>query len=352
MVNNMRNFDIKKWKLQYNTLLTEGGWASAKTQDTRLTPAIVEECIPLYKEFIDDFNKYISQFDLPPVEAGEPIGSSHYWKKDLEDTPDKEYGDIDMLFYIPRLEQYPESKNKSIYIDKIKSYLETRSDVETENGNFLIFQLPGNRWVQIDIVTAFNDSKDWAKGRMTPERGLKGAIGGFLYSAFADVFNFSINTNGIQVKEKDGMPVKFNVKKVDKLRTVSNNVKNFGEDVVKYYYSLSGKDDEPVMSKELQSTPGINPEDVKNSDIVKVVKGVGKTLEANDMFGNGALSHVSSYDDYIRQIVDIYKKKMIAGIESSKYDKAEGPEGIRKAKESKEKLKKGLDLIIQYLTQE
>jgi hypothetical protein len=59
------------------------------------------------------------------------------------------------------------------------------------------------------------------------------------------------------------------------------------------------------------------------------------------MFGNGALSHVSSYDDYIRQIVDIYKKKMIAGIESSKYDKAEGPEGIRKAKESKEKLKKG-----------
>lgn len=333
------------------SLLIEGGWASSLTQNTKLTPAVVEECVKLYQKFVKEFNQFLKTKDLPEVEAGEPKGSAHYYQKDLKDSPEKEYGDVDMLFYIPRLEGTTDNKNTDIYMQAVKEFCEGRDDFQTDTGRAIIFKLKDGGYAQVDLLMAYSENKEWAKGRMTPERGLKGAIGGFMYSSLADVLNLSININGVQVKTKDGEPVKFRTIKGVELKTISRDIKNFGKDICAFYYSVITGNDPKTMkvSPTLKKHSGIDPEDMKNSDIAYMVKGVGETLELNGLFGKGALSDISSYDSYINKIANTYKDKMIGGIESPKFDKAAGEEGLRKAKEAKEKLTAGLKQMLTYL---
>lgn len=332
-------------------ILSEGGWASNLTQDTKLTPEVVKECVVLYDKFVKDFNKFLKTKDLPEVEAGEPKGSAHYYEKDLKDNPEKEYGDVDMLFYVPRLEGTTDNKNRSIYQNAVKEFCEGRDDIQTENGNFLIFKLANGKYAQIDLLIAYGENKEWAKGRMTPERGLKGAIGGFMYGALGEILNLSININGVQIKTKAGSPVKFGTVKDVELKTISRDISRFGIDICKFYYSnITGKDPKNMrISQSLQKTPGVNPEDMKNSDIAKMVKGIGDTLELNNLFGKKSLSNIDSKTDFINKVAKVYYDKMMGGIESSKYEKATGEEGQRKAQEAKDKLKAGLKQMLQYL---
>ena len=329
-------------------ILIEGGWASKLTQNTKLTPNIVKQCVILYEKFISDFNKHLKSKNMQEVQAGKPVGSSAYYKVD---DADKEYGDVDMLFHIPRIDGTTDNKNKTIYADEIVEFLKGNSEIQTENGRNLIFKLQDNNYAQIDLVNAYIEDKDWAAGRMTPERGVKGAIGGYLYSALAELLNLSISTQGVQVKTKGGSPVKFTTGKVDSIDTITRDIKNFGIDVSKYYYKLiTGKNPKDmVVSPILTKTPGVDPEAVKNEDIARVVKGIGETLKANDILGKGPLSSIESYQDYANKISNIYTSKMEKAINDTKFDKAEGPEGIRKAKEAKDKLSTGLKQVLQYL---
>lgn len=333
-------------------LLIEGGWASKLTQDTKLTPDVVQECVSLYNKFVEDFNKHLKTKQLPEVEAGKAVGSSAYWEKDLKENPDKEYGDVDIMFYIPRLEGTTDNKNKTIYSEEIKSFLENNDKVQTENGTNLIFKLSDGKYAQVDLVNGYSENKEWAAGRMTPERGVKGAIGGYLYSSLAEVLNFSIGTHGVQMKLKGGAPVKFTTAKADKVETVSKDIRRFGLDICKYYYQLiTGKDPKNMqVSDSLSKNSGMDPENIKNSDIVKMTKGISDTLELNSLFGKGALTNIKDSSDFISKITDIYKQKMTAAINDPKFNKAEGPEGERKAKEAKEKLQTGLNQILQYLS--
>lgn len=330
-------------------ILIEGGWESKLTQNTKLTPAVVKECVELFEKFIKNFNEHLRSKNMQEVEAGRPVGSSTYYKVD---KPEKEYGDVDMLFYIPRIEGTTDYSNQSIYAKEILSYLKGKKDIQSENGKNLIFKLKNGNYAQIDLINAYIENKEWAAGRYTPERGTKGAIGGYMYSALSEVLNFSMNTHGVQMKIKNGAPVKFaTTQKPDKLETITKNINNFGVDVCKYYYKLiTNKDDKKmIISPNLKKHPGVDPENVKNEDIVNVVKGIGETLQSNKLFGKGALSHIDSYEDYINKIANSYATKMKKGIESTKFDKAEGPEGVRKAKEAKEKLTAGLKQMLQYL---
>jgi hypothetical protein len=332
-------------------LLIEGGWSSKLTQDTRLTPAVVEECVYLYDKFVKDFNKYLVSKGLAEVQAGKPVGSSAYFKKDLQDNPDKEYGDVDMMFYIPKIEGASDNKNKSIYSKEILEYLKDNQNVQSENGTNLIFKLKDGGYAQIDLVNAYYENKDWAAARMTPERGIKGAIGGYLYSSLADILNLSISANGVQIKLKNNSPVKFTSGKVDKIDTVTRDISNLGVDICKYYYKIiTNKDPETMkISQSLKKTPGINPEDVKNLDIANTVKGIGDTLELNGLFGKGSLSDIDSASDFINKVAKVYYDKMNDAINAPKFDKAEGPEGQRKAEDAKAKLTAGLKQTLQYL---
>lgn len=334
----------------YNILL-EGGWVSTLTQNTKLTPKVIQECVVLYEKFIKDFNRFLTTKNLAEVQAGKPVGSGAYYKRDIEENPDKEYGDVDIMFYIPRIEGTTENKNKDIYAKEIVEFLKGNENIKTENGQNLIFKLKNGGYAQIDLVNAFFENKDWAAARMTPERGVKGAIGGYLYSSLAEVLNLSINTSGIQVKIKNDQPVKFTSSKVDKIDTITRDISTFGIDICKYYYEAITKKDAKSMkiSGSLKKNPGLNPEDVKNKDLASVVKGIGDTLEANSLFGKSSLSNIKNSEDFINKVAKTYYDKMTEAINSPKFDKAEGPEGKRKAEEAKNKLKDGLKQVLQYL---
>lgn len=331
--------------------LIEGGWASSITQDTKLTPEVVGQCVQLYGEFVSDFNEFLREKGESEVEVGEPIGSAHYYERDAKENPQKEYGDVDILLYIPRLEGLSDNTNKNKYKDLVKYFLQGNDRVKTDTGNALIFKLENRGYAQVDLVMAYSDSKMWVKGRMTPERGLKGAIGGTLYSALAEVLDLSINVSGVEAKVKNDLPVSFRMGKVDRTDTVSRDISNFGLDICRYYYKvLTGKDPKGMrVGSRLRKNPGMDPSDVKNRDIAEMVKGIGETLETNELFGKGNLSDIESYDDFVTQVSQVYREKMLAGINSSKFEKASGAEGERKAKEAKEKLTSGMEQVLQYL---
>ena len=94
--------------------LFEGGWASTLTQDTKITPQMVGKAVDSINSFIAAFNAFLSNKSMPPVKQGHPVGSSNYWQRDLRLNPNKEYGDMDYLFFIPRLPDTTDAKNSSI----------------------------------------------------------------------------------------------------------------------------------------------------------------------------------------------------------------------------------------------
>jgi hypothetical protein len=51
------------------------------------------------KKFVKDFNEYLKDKDLSPVQRGKATGSSAYYKQDQEEDPDKIYGDVDLQTY-------------------------------------------------------------------------------------------------------------------------------------------------------------------------------------------------------------------------------------------------------------
>ena len=334
--------------------LVEGGFASSLTQNTALTPKVVEECVGIYKKFVAEFNQYLDKKGMPSVKEGNPVGSSKYYKKDLQSNPTKEYGDVDMLFYIPRMEELSDNKNKTLYYKEIQTFTEGRDDVQSTGENFIIVKLKSGEYAQIDLVSAYWEDRDWIEGRMTPEYGTKGAVGGYMYSALAEVLNLTMGSHsGVQMKIKGGKPVKFTTPKPDDVLTVSRSVKTFGPDICRKYFEMAGGDPKKMkLSDSMKKNPGVNPEDMKNSDIALAIKAIGDTLELNGLFGKGALSHLKSKEDYMEKIRSVYGEKMKKAIESSKFDKAyqAGEMGAKKADKAKETLRLGMEKALQYLS--
>ena len=74
-------------------------------------------------------------------------------------------------------------------------------------------------------------------------------------------------------------------------------------------------------------------EEPKVADMVKSIKGIATTLEVNNV-----LSGYSSANELVGTVKNIYLKKIDAAIASSKFNKAQTPEAIKKANDTKEML--------------
>jgi hypothetical protein len=175
--------------LQINEM---GGWATTKTQGTKITPAVLQEAIEVLENIFADFNQWAQAHGLAPVKVVGPGGSGVYFKKDLEENPEKAYGDVDILVMYP----LDEPQGRRVEIDTLKKYNglflqwsaeSTRPDLDTEeteaisDGNLkLVINLTDGP-VQVDVIPTFTYSADWAKARYTPIRGIKGFVVGFLY---------------------------------------------------------------------------------------------------------------------------------------------------------------------------
>jgi hypothetical protein len=317
--------------------IREGGWASTLTQGTKITPKVVELVVEsVYPKFVTQFNAFLKSKNLPPVQGGGAVGSAYYYKRDLIHNPDKEYGDIDVHFFIPRIPNLTDSTNANTYATAVKEFADAHSDISTESGKNVVFKISIG-YVQIDLVMAYYENKEWL-GALTPEYNIKGVVSSTIYSSVAEVLNLSISTNGVQAKLRDGKPVSFRQSKNVELITVSTDSRKWALDIARFVLNTKGIVDAQI-SNDLMQNPGINPDDVKIVDIANAVKGIGHTLELNG---------VELYNNFIHSVLSIYTNKITAAMNSSKFDKAQDPVSAAKANTDKKKLQQGLDMVKGY----
>jgi len=336
-------------------IINEGGWASTKTQGTKITPALVAKTMPYLNNFVKKFNAIVDMDGKPPIEIVSPVGSTKYWKQDLKNDPEKEYGDIDMLVSFPVWATHGknsrDNENISIkyYRDKImelggqgKYYLD--ADTAKTGGKNLIFKIDKD-YIQIDFVVTTPELKNWTKGRFTPEHGLKGFTVGYLFSALGQILGMSTGDRGVIAKLKGGEIVPFNKRKDVQVIKISSNFKNFIMDILKFLAEYVGKDYKTIkLHSDLKKHKGLDPSNVQLKNLAKGIAGLAKTLELNGML-DGKKIKAKSATDLMKKIYADYSKRMIDQLSGSKFKKANSPEAYQAIDKIKKNTKIGLDIV-------
>jgi len=305
--------------------IIEGGWANPATQNTHITPALVDHAFKILKVFIDKFNDYLKSKNVPTVELGYPCGSTTYYKRDLIQNPEREYGDIDVNLLIPKIENLSNNANADLYRKQIKEFCELSTDFQTENGTNVIIKI-GNDYVQVDFITAYYHNKEWTTA-LAPEYNVKGVLCNSLYSSLGECLNLSIGgAHGIQAKLQAGRLVPFKMSKDVELKTITNNPKTWALDIAKFFGCKK-------ISPRLKKYPGMIGE-IRCSDIINSIVGVAETLEMNDALPDS----FPTASDLIKNVKGVYLNKIEKVINSSKFEKAATPAAIEKANQTKEVL--------------
>lgn len=305
--------------------IIEGGWANPATQNTHITPALVDLAFKVLHTFVDGFNKFLKTKNIPPVELGNPCGSTTYYKRDLVQNPEREYGDIDVNLFIPRIEGTTNNANASLIQNEVKEFCESSPDFQTSNGTNVIMKI-GKDYVQVDLITAYYHNKEWTNV-LAPEYNVKGVLCNSLYSSLGEALQLSMGgAHGVQAKTQNGQLVPFKTVKDIVLTTITNNPKTWAIDIAKYFGAIK-------MSQRLKAFPGMLGE-IRVADIVNSIRGIAETLDIN----NKLPEQFQSADDLIQAIRNIYLGKIEKAINSSKYDKAATPEAVEKAEKTKELL--------------
>lgn len=296
--------------------LDEGGWASTLTQNTVITPQLVQQVMKILTgQFIPALNNFLQSKGLGATEISGAGGSATYYERDLAQQPDKEYGDVDVQFHIPRIPDTTNNANADIYKKAIKEFCDSTPDFSSDNGVNVILKI-GNDYVQVDLVTSFYENKGWTSA-LKPEWNLKGVLCNSLYSSLGEVLNLSIGGgHGVQAKFQNGQLVPFRIVKDVVLKTVTNNPATWAVDIVKFFGSKQ-------ISPRLKAYPGLIGGEVRVADMINSIRGILESLGKEEL---------------IPKVKEIYLSKINAAINSSKYAKAETPAAIEKAKHTKEML--------------
>ena len=311
-----------------------GGWATTKTQGTKITPAVLQEAIGVLKNIFDDFNQWAQAHGFDSLTVVGPGGSGVYFKKDLAENPDKAYGDVDILVMYP----LTEPQGRQAEIDTLKKYnglflqwlaKTTRPDLDKEETSAisdgtlkLVINLKDGP-VQVDIISTFNYSSDWAKARYTPIRGIKGFVVGFLYQAFGNALDVSVTDRGVVAKIKGGDLVNPLLRKGVEERIVTRDFNRFLAQLAEFTDEFTRGEKRAVqLDQYLQQHPGIDVTDLSLEQICNGILGFARTLEQNGTFELPKSKYKNS-QEFLQEVVDIYKIKIDKHTSSSKYNKAE-----------------------------
>lgn len=323
--------------------LFEGGWVNTITQGVKLTPALAKKAVELLPKFEAAFNEYLKKHGLPPVTIGAPVGSSAYIERDLNNNPDKEYGDIDVLLKLPRLDNTSDARLQATYKQALADFTHDAPAFvykqEKPSGSNVILKV-GDDWVQVDLVATPIDLADWTQHRMTPEHNVKGALIGFLYASLAEVLHLSIGTSGVQAKERGGVLVPFRQLKVDKTHTISTDIENFAQHILEFFAG--------TKSPQLRQ-PGMVKGDIKLERLAAIVRELAQALETSGQLGHGSLEHIKDADDLLGQVRSAYKAKADKAVQNTKFDKAATPAAKKKAQDTKDLITTQAQKILQRL---
>jgi len=311
-----------------------GGWATTKTQGTKITPAVLQEAIGVLENIFDDFNQWAQAHGFDSLTVVGPGGSGVYFKKDLEENPEKAYGDVDILVMYP----LNEPQGRQAEIDTLKKYnglflqwlaKTTRPDLDKEETRAisegtlkLVINLTDGP-VQVDIISTFNYSSDWAKARYTPIRGIKGFVVGFLYQAFGNALDVSVTDRGVVAKIKGGELVNPLLRKGVEEQIVTRDFNRFISQLAEFTDEFTRGEKRAVqLDQYLQQHPGIDVTALSLEQICNGILGFARTLEQNGTFELPKSKYKNS-QEFLQEVVDIYKIKIDKHTSSSKYNKAE-----------------------------
>lgn len=322
--------------------ILEGGWDTTVTQGTVVKPAVVKSALTIINKFTRDFNAWLQQQGLGPVEMGYPTGSSSWYNVDPED---KVYGDIDLQMVAPETEHKTHSQFQGYWNkladDFIKQtrppYIYTEEEIKPGHP---IVQIGPDQYVQVDFMWHQEKTRDWGRYRVTPERGVKGLLNGNMFSVLGEILDMSIQHAGVQLKvSATGERVPFSKQKDVSIVTVTTEPRTFVLDILKYF-----KED-AIIDPLLKQYPGVKTDDIKISNLVNAVKGLARSFELNNMYGQPGLENFTSADDFISKFWARYSEKALAEINSAKRDKANTPEAIARAEEDRRKVLQGLEMV-------
>jgi hypothetical protein len=201
--------------------------------------------------------------------------------------------------------------------------------------------------IQVDLIFTYNEHANWARA-LAPEYRVKGVISASLLSSLAEVLNMSFGIQGVQVKTRAGLPVSFRQSKDTELHTVSVDPEMWASDMFSYYYQLQNGHKPDSVPSNLQVHSGLKDEQ-RLSDIVMAFKALATDLSDNGLLGSGALDYIADKQTMMKQIAQVYSKKLDTVIISSKFDKAETPAAVEKASKTKLMLAKYRNQIAKLL---
>jgi len=325
----------------YETFLTEGGWATTKTQGTVLTPAVIAEVVKVMDRITTGFNGHLRELELPSLDILKPIGSGTWWREDVTDQPDKTYGDVDYMVAYPTLkltagrDREDEIATVKLYNAELLMWLEeeripdvdvpeTRA-ISSDVSVKLVVVVPFNgakAYVQVDMVVTHKEYSDWAVFRMTPIRNVKGFVLGNLYSSFGEVLDLSIQARGVRAKFEGEVMKPYSKRANVEDRIISQNAETFMTDIARFFWEQSGTDI-PFTATPIETWKGMNPKAPQFEDLATGIRLVAKTLGQLDEFGTTI--KYKSEGDLLKAVVAQYTKKMMEAYNSAKFDKAETP---------------------------
>jgi len=344
-----------------NWLITEGGWATNKTQDTIIRPMIIADCVAKLSVLGADFNRHCQSesVKLPPLEFLKPVGSGSWYQDDIKSQPDKVYGDVDYMVSYPVLDL--EGKNdRANEIATVKLYnAELMSFIKSQNYSFLDIEESvkisqpdsiklimnvkvgeGEGWIQVDMIVTHSGYKDWAIFRMTPIRNVKGFVLGNLYSSFGEVLDLSIQPRGVRVKFSGSQMVAYSKRAATEERLLTSNITTFMHDIAQFFWEQSGTDKPYKESQSLEIWRGIDPKSPTFEDLCDGVRAVAETLEQLGEFGT--VIKYKNAKELIDAVKAQYIQKMTAAAAAEKFNKATTPAAFAAA----EKVRK---LVEEYI---
>jgi hypothetical protein len=342
-----------------------GGWETAKTQKTKLTPMIAKASIKEFSEFVKKFNVYLKKNGLQPFGKLQPVGSTSYYKQDLKHNVDKIYGDIDMLVEIPIsvIDQKDFRKKENTirrkYLETFLTYVKTKAPKNVEitdtlhtKGNSVIFNLGEEVYSQVDLILTFKPYTDWMSGRYKPQYGLKGFTIGNLYSALGVTLTLSFGTEGVLGRFKNGILVTSNNRKGIEFKLISTDIGKFIYQATRFLVKLN---DPKINIKEMKIDPllnkykGIDTESVSIKSFCFGIIGMAKTLEQNGVLGKGGLSNLKNHKSFIKSVRSNYAMKTRKQLSKSKFKKAETPEAFEMIKQTRKHALEAVKIVNKYL---
>jgi hypothetical protein len=340
---------------RFSEFLNEGGWSTTKTQETVLNPLAIKESLVVIGEIQKSFNEYLRTIDLPVIDFGHPVGSGTWWKDDLENNPDKVYGDIDLLVTYPVLritddKKKNESESLKIYNAELLKWLksvkpngvdvEETEKVSNPSTIKLITKIPSG-YVQVDMVATHEEYKDWASARLTPVRNIKGFVLGNLYTSFGKTLDVSIQLKGVRAKIKDGMIVPYSKRSGVEEILISNSMKTFMYDIAKFIWEKSTKQKfEPTEDLVNWS---MNSKSPSIEDLMKGIKAVVNTLDKLDEWGSTI--KYKSKEDFLNAVFENYKDVMMKNYNASKFNKAQSKQAVDTIKRIRKTITDNISLV-------